>query len=554
MNLRDNILGGLFKSPFKLKAEVSDLKKQLADVQLIKRQYNMAKLSRLSNDWLTTAKSFNYDIAQGGVKLIARARELEQNDPYAKKVLRLLEKNVVGPKGFLFRNKSGEYVKDNKTGEFRFVYDKLANLKFEEAWWEWNLNKYCSINQRASFKRLCKQAVRSTWRDGEIFFKKIRGSVNKFGYALQPIDPIYCDHSLNKDLGNGRYIIMGVEVDETRKPLAYYFRTSNIKNEVQIAFVNYGSYERIEADKIIHLFIEELPGQIRGITQFAPAGIRMKMLYGFEESALTRSRFSARTPGVISKQPNQMALSGPGIDVTEKDADGDWILDMEDGEFLKVKDGYDLKSLESDYPHPLHKEATKLALRGIAAGNDVGYSSISGDYESVTWHSGKLEKMDERDGYTDIQQWFIEDFLNVVAYDFMEMGMLSGAINLPIGKLEKFYVPVFLGRGWDYTNPKEEIQADIEGLAAGVKTMEEVLSRRGIDMDEHFDQLAREAEKRKEDEEKYGVEFIWTKPAAAPQQPMPANDKPMDDEDDDMMDSKKPKNGKGNKKLLEELI
>lgn len=549
-----NLFGNIFGTS-KLQTEVDALKKQLADVQLVKRQYNMAKLSRLSNDWLTTAKSFNYDIAQGGVKLIARARELEQNDPYAKKILRLVEKNIVGPKGFLFRNKSGEYVKDPASGEYRFVYDKLANLKIEEAWWEWNLKKYCSINQRASFKRLCKQAVRSTWRDGEIFFKKIRGSVNKFGYALQPIDPIYCDHSLNSDLGDGRYIIMGVEVDSTRKPLAYYFRKSNIKNEALIGIVNYGDYERIEADKIIHLFIEEFPGQLRGITQFAPAGIRMKMLYGFEESALMRSRFSARVPGVISKQPNTMALDGgSGINATEKDAEGDWVVDMEDGEFLKVKDGYDLKALESDYPHPLHKEATKLGLRGIAAGNDVGYSSISGDYESVTWHSGKLEKMDERDGYTDIQQWFIEDFLNVVAYDFMEMGMLSGAILLPISKLEKFYVPVFLGRGWDYTNPKEEIQADVEGLAAGVKTMEEVLSRRGIDMDEHFDQLAREAEKRKEYKDKYGVEFIWNKPASMPNEPMPGGeDNVEDDEEEDTVEETKPTNGKAHKKLIEEL-
>ena len=313
MNLLDNILG-----TGKLKTEVSALKKQLADVQITKRQYNMAKLSRLSNDWLTTAKSFNYDIAQGGSKLIARARELEQNDPYAKKILRLVEKNVVGPKGFLFRNKSGEYVKDNKSGEFRFVYDKLANLKIEEAWWEWNLKKYCSINQRASFKRLCKQAVRSTWRDGEIFFKKIRGSVNKFGYSLQPIDPLYCDHTLNRDLGNGRYIIMGIEVDETRKPIAYYFRTSNIQNEIQIAFVNAGSYERIEADKIIHLFIEEMPGQIRGVTQFAPAGIRMKMLYGFEESALMRSRFSARVPGVISNSRTRWQLAVPVLTQPKK--------------------------------------------------------------------------------------------------------------------------------------------------------------------------------------------------------------------------------------------
>lgn len=488
------------------------------------RGYNMAKITRLTNDWGTFAQSFNYDISMGGAAMVARARDLARNDPYAKKILRLLEKNVVGPDGFIHRNKSGEYQKVN--GEAKFVPDKFANTIIQNEFWNWSKKQYCTVSQKVSFRRLCQQAISTVWRDGEIFFKLVKGKVNKYGFALQPVESIYVDHRLTKDLGNGNIVIMGIEVDQYRTPVAYWFRKNDPRAEVTYNYSLAGSYIRIPANEIIHLFIEEVPGQIRGITQFAPSGIRNKMLYDFEENSLMRSKASSRVPGVIQKQANALAGELPGIQGSDKDEDGNWLVELEEGEFLKVQDGYELKNLDSDYPHQLHKEFTKVNLRGISAGNDVGYSSVSNDYESVTWHSGKLEKMDERDGYKDLQMLMTENLLEPVSYEWLRMSLLSGALPLPVGKLDKFHAPVFIGRRWEYTNPKEEVDADITALSAGIKSFEEILASRGKDIDDHLDQLADEAEKI----EKYaakGVKITWSKETApAP----PAEEKPVETE------------------------
>lgn len=492
---------------------------------LTHRSYNMASTGRMYSDWTTFVTNFNYDIRSGGKKMIARGRDLAQNDPYAKKILRLLEKNVVGPNGFLFKNKSGTY---DATG--KMVYDKLANLKIENAFYRWSQKEFATVTGSVSFRKVCQQAMRSVWMDGEIFFKEIKGSsANKYGYTLQLIDATYVDHNLNVRLDNNRAIVMGVEVDNIGRKLAYYIKKYDPQSVSLPGFsasTSIGSYERITADKLIHLYIEEVPGQIRGITQFAPAGIRLKMLGDFEESGLKRAKASARIPGVIQQRQNTVA--GDPMNPDGKDADGNWVVELEDGQWFVVKDGYEQKSFESDFPHPLHKEFLKSNLRGISAGQDLAYSAVSGDYESVTWHSSKIENQDQRDGFMDLQQWMIESMLNRVAYNWLDMSLMSGAINLPPQKLEQFYAPNFIGRGWQYTNPKEEIDADIDGLRAGIVTMEDVLAKRGIDMDDHFEQLAREAEMRKEYSAK-GVVFDWIgKPA---QTSNPANQNADKDKD-----------------------
>ena len=97
------------------------------------RSFNMAKMDRLTADWLSFVRDFNYDLKVGGSRLIARARELYQNDPYAKKLVTEKRKGIVGPKGFVLRNNAGEFGIQN--GGYKFLKDNLANGIINEQWW-----------------------------------------------------------------------------------------------------------------------------------------------------------------------------------------------------------------------------------------------------------------------------------------------------------------------------------------------------------------------------------------------------------------------------------
>ena len=69
-------------NPFKRKKEVVK--------QPRRRQYQAAKLERLTASWSTTQQSINKDLQQGGKVLRTRARDLSVNNDYARKYMQMV--------------------------------------------------------------------------------------------------------------------------------------------------------------------------------------------------------------------------------------------------------------------------------------------------------------------------------------------------------------------------------------------------------------------------------------------------------------------------------
>jgi len=475
------------------------------------RAYNMAKQNRLTNDWIALARSFNYDISAGGAAMLGRGRELFQNDPYARKVVRSFKKGIVGPNGFILRNKAGEW--QNTDAGFRFVYDKPANAMINDAWARWGKDKHCTLEGDETFRHYCGTLAQSVFIDGEVFIKKLSGKkYNKFGFTTQPITSEYCDWRLNKKLDNGNSIVMGVEVTPYWQKVAYWFRKSDPYNESQYGYNWTSNYTRVPAEDIIHLYIKETVHQLRGVTMFAPVGIRLKMLYGFEEAALVRTRATANVPWIVQRQKDALAPPNPNSD--SEDSDGNKITELEQGQIYMPADGYEVKSMESEYPHPVHQAFTDVNLHGVAAGTDMAYATISANYSGMNFTVSRTAKNDEEDGYEDLQSWFAETLLDPVNTTWLQMAILSGQVKLPPQKLEKFNKPKWVGRTWKSVQPEVQIDADIKELRSGLSTLEDKLAKRGKDLEEHFEQLVLEAQMKKDFEEKHGVQFDWDLSAA----------------------------------------
>ena len=217
----------------KLSLEVESLRNSNSD--LTKRAFAMSASGRTLNDWAQFVNTINYDIRTGGIALLSRARDLGKNDPYAKKFLKIIKKNIVGPDGFVLRVKSGDYLKD-KDGNYKFTYDKYANSTLQKMFYDWGKKQYCTVTGDVSFRELCELATTTVYQDGELFFIKLRGrNVNKFGFSLQTVEAEYLDYSYNVVLNNGNTILMGIEFDKQSKPVAYHFTVSNPYTEINNA-------------------------------------------------------------------------------------------------------------------------------------------------------------------------------------------------------------------------------------------------------------------------------------------------------------------------------
>jgi len=462
-------------------------------IKKLKRSYAAAASNRLLADWTTMNTSADPHIRYSLRSLRARARDLVQNDPYANNFMRMIQMNIVGPDGFILRNKSGEW-KDGK-----FVLDKNANILIQNAFWDWSQPQNCTINGNMSFRVAQNIIITTIARDGEIFIHKIKNkNINKYGFAIQLIEPDHVDETYSAQLENGNSIIMGVEIDKYRRPLAYYIKRSNPYRELYSATTMFaGDHERIEAESVYHLFVKERVNQTRGVPWIAPSAIRMKMLSGFEEASLVNARAAACKTGVLTPKEN----ANPEFTGDDVDANNNIIQSIEPGETFVTPFGYDFSSYDPKYPSEQHEAFAKIILRGIASGFGVSYNAMANDYESVNYSSARSSLLYERDQWKMLQSWLTESFLNDLFRDWLDMSIITGAVNLPYSKFDKFNQPYFLPRRWDWVDPEKDANANILAYKNGFKTLEQILAERGMDLEETLEQLRYEKELIK----KYGL-------------------------------------------------
>lgn len=448
--------------------------------------YNGAKVDRLTADWinvLTASQSKDREIKNELAILRARARDLCNNNDYAKKYVRLVQSNVIGPSGVKLQVKSKDYNETKK----KWTEDKLANTKIEKAWTDWCKAKHCTVNGKLTFRQVCELIIAHAARDGEMFVKYVTGKQYKYGFTLQLIEPDHVDERKNI-YNENETTVMGVKLDKQRRPLGYYIK-KNSPNRSS------GTYESdfVSADKILHLYDPERADQTRGVSWMAQSIIRLKMLDGYEEASLVNARASAAQAGFFETDP-ETNLEYEGDEV---DSNDNIYMNLEAGVWQQLPPGVKAHAVNPEYPHPQHEMFVSRTLMGIASGLNVSYSSLSGDYSKANYSSERAAKLDERDQWKRIQGWFIDSFLNPVFAQWLKTALLSENLNLPNDKYDKFNAPVWYPRRWDWVDPQKDVEAKARELELKLTTRTKIAAEKGEDFEEILEQLQEEQEQLK---------------------------------------------------------
>lgn len=405
-----------------------------------------------------------------------RARDLCMNNDYARRFLLLCRNNIVGPDGFKFEAN----VKDPNGAS-----DRYANLKIQAAWDEWCRAANCTITGKLSFRGVQDILVRHLARDGEILVKKVLDREGLYPLKLQILDPDLLDETYNDRLPNGNHVVMGVELDRNRRPVAYHILDDSNHS---INFSVYANRQRTRymAEDIYHIFDPDRAFQTRGISWMAPSMYRLKMLTGYEEAALVNARLSATIGGYFYSEDGT-TLPGDG-----KDDQGNIITTFEPGEYKQLPAGLKVQNVDPNYPDQQHDMFVKAILRGVASGFGVSYATLANDLTQVNYSSIRAGLLDERDNWRAWQRVFAEQFLEPVYSDWLDLALLGDRLNLPAAKFEKFNRPVFTGRRWAWVDPKNDIEAELASINGGLKSRTMSLAERGENIEEIFQELAEE--------------------------------------------------------------
>jgi len=450
-----------------------------------KRHYQGASTGRLFGDFLTSDKSADAEIKDSLKTLRDRARALARNDSYIARYLKLMVSNVVGKHGIRISSKAR-----NDNGSL----DLLANSQIEAAWKKWGKVGTCTSNGRMSFLDCQKLFVEALARDGEVLIRHVKTSSNDFGYQLQFLESDMLDENLNEIYKNGNKICMGVEIDSFRKPVAYHLFAEHPGNNSYNGYSN--KHIRVPAEELMHCYMPDRAEQTRGVSHIATAMSQTKMLGGYMEAEVIAARLGASKMGFFTS-PDGDSFVGDGVQDTFNP-----VMNVEPGTFHQLAHGQEFQSWDPSHPTSAFDSFTTTVLRSIASGLNISYHSLSNDLTSVNYSSIRQGALEDRSHFQIWQEFMVQHFVDRVFREWLEMSITTKAVNLPMGKFDKFSNAVnYIPRSFPWIDPLKEMQANVLGLQNGIVNFSEIVSSYGKDVEETFEQHQKE----KEMADQYGI-------------------------------------------------
>lgn len=453
-------------NPFKKK----EVRKQIK----LQRSFKGAQGGRLFADFFSSSASADQELKQALVTLRNRSRELSRNDAYVARYLNLLNSNVVGHNGIRVNAKARD-----ADGSL----DAVANTTIEQAWRKWAKKGNCTVDGQMSLIDCQRLFIEALARDGEVLIRQITDPVSDFGYKIEFLEADHLNETKNEIYTNGNRVVMGVEIDQNRKPVAYHL----YKNHPNDLGLNQNNETiRVPAEEIIHAFVRQRPEQTRGYPFVSAVMGNIKMLNGYYEAEITAARVSSAKMGFFTSPAGDGYV---GEDVQDEYTP---IMSAEPATFEQLPAGMDFKAFDPAHPTTAFESFSTAILRSIASGLNISYHSLSNDLSSVNYSSLRAGSLEDRDQYRVLQKFMIEHFIEPVFRSWLKNAM-TRSINLPIQKYDKFADGVtYIPRSWGWVDPQKEMMANIQGLQNGIVTYQDIESNYGRDVEELFEQHERE--------------------------------------------------------------
>lgn len=493
-------------------------------IRLKKRAFQTAKATMLASTWPVQSQPIDADVRRGLKALRARCRDEAQNNDHMRAFLRAVRTNVIGPQGVRYQCMAK--LANGKP-------DRRARDAVEMHFAEWG-RRGCEVTGELTWRDEQRRAVETLARDGEAVYRKVYGwDGNPYRFALQAIDPEVLDVDLNADLGNGSVIVMGIELDVWRRPVAYHLLPDN--RSAQFYGYRQGSHIRLPADEVIHLKLPEWIWQTRGIPWATTALLRMRMLSGYEDAVLTAARAGASKMGFYEQDPDadpQLDDSGePTGAIGEGETpQGELIEEFSPAHMGVLPPGYKFTGFDPGFPDGNHGPFIAAALRGIASGLGVSYNAFANDYDGVNYSSLRQAALNERDVWMCLQDYVIGAFHAEVQRAWLETSLVVGAIRpdrgepYDIGRLLRLCRCSWGPRRWQWVDPQKEAAGAEKELGMRLVSVSQLIRERGRDPDETWEELA---------EDQARLEALGITVPALTGQPATPAQPPVDDEDEE---------------------
>jgi lambda family phage portal protein len=471
-------------------AQMQGVRRAMSGAMQQQRTLLAALTTNDTASWQADGLHVNASTEAGLAVVRARSRDAALNNPWAKRFTGMVLRNVLGPKGVRYQSR----VRVGSTG----ALNTSINDRLEAAWKTWGRRGNCDVTGQYSWAQVQRLALRHWAVDGESFIRLLPGR-GPHAFQVQVLPPEMVPLNTRSDLGDGRKVRQGIEVDAEGRVLAYYVRTDSAALDslgVFEATATPRGLRRVPAAEMLHLFTPEQAGQLRGIPWMA-AGLKPAyQAQDFASAGLNKARESAKRGGWIEGDPD--LAPPPGASQMDglsdgKDASGTPFQTLQDGTWERLPDGLKATAFESDYPNIEYGQFIKDCLRNVASAFECAYITLGNDLEAVNYSSGQLGLEDERTLWKTLQHRFSEeDFCAPVHRMWLRYALLAapGLSGLNYDRLEQYAdAAAWQCHRWTPLDRLKHIEAQRSGIEGRITSPQREIVANGDDPDEVLAEL-----------------------------------------------------------------
>ncbi|UWQ90414.1 phage portal protein [Rhodobacteraceae bacterium M382] len=452
--------------------------------------FDGAQMHRRLRGFRASRAHVNTLIAGAGETITARARWLVRNNGYAANAVESFACNVVG-----------DGIKPSSS-----IADAVLKEKLQSLWLAWT--DEADAEGLTDFYGLQRRATREVFLAGEVFLR-IRPRRASDGLSvplqLQMLPSEMLPLAMNRELPGTGLIRQGIEFNAIGRRVAYHFLRRHPGDMTDPGLA--GETVRVPASDIIHIIDPVEAGQLRGVSRFTPAIVKLFTLDLYDDAELERKKTAAMFA---------MFITSPAPETPLEPADED--LEVEPGQVVRLDPGEDVSTPTTPDSGSTYEPFQYRTLLQISAALGIPYGYLTNDTAKGNFSNTRISLVDFR---RRISAWqhgvLVYQMCRAVWMRWMDMAVLSGALELPgyDAKRRQYQACMWLPTKWDWVDPMKDASAEILQIEAGLKSRTQALSERGYDAE----QVEREIAAERNREQALGLDFRRPgSPAQAPGQ------------------------------------
>lgn len=383
----------------------------------------------------------------------ARARDAFRNDGAARQVIEAWVDDVVGW-GFAPRSRARDAA----------VRDRVHQLW--EAWAE------TAGAAGEDFASVTSTAVRSVLVDGEVFVR-LRPRKAEDGLpvplALEVIDAARVPFDKTETIDGGD-IVQGVERDLLGRVVAYH--VSDFSPGEPMPAGASATPRRIPATAMLHVFDQERPGQVRGVSILATALPRLRLLDAWSDAVLLRQQLSNLYVAFrTGSTPAEGESAWTGQAPAGTDPSGKPIVALEPGIFEELGVGESVTfSDPPDAPSNQSFGQDQLRLACISAG-------VPPEIVTHSWGGAndRLARVILNGWRRRVERFRWSVIVPRLLRPVWKTWIASSGLPLPVDD-PGARGATWRAQSWPYTHPVQDVRATLEAIKGGLTSLSSAVS------------------------------------------------------------------------------